>query len=95
MIFIYRIFINIIFLFSPFIILFRIIKKKESSKRFLEKYCFFSKKKISGNLIWIHVASVGELMSIVPLIHKLEKSKKIKQILVTTTTVSSSKIFKN
>ena len=94
MIFIYRIFINIIFLFSPFIILFRIIKKKESSKRFLEKYCFFSKKKISGNLIWFHVASVGELMSIVPLIHKLENSKKIKQILVTTTTVSSSKIFK-
>ena len=94
MIFIYRIFINIIFLFSPFIILFRIIKKKESSKRFLEKYCFFSKKKMSGNLIWIHVASVGELMSIVPLIHKLENSKKIKQILVTTTTVSSSKIFK-
>ena len=33
-------------------------------------------------------------MSIVPLIHKLENSKKIKQILVTTTTVSSSKIFK-
>ena len=94
MIFIYRVFINIIFLFSPFIILFRIIKKKESSKRFLEKYCFFSKKKISGNLIWIHVASVGELMSIVPLINKLENSKKIKQILVTTTTVSSSKIFK-
>ncbi len=94
MIFIYRIFINIIFLFSPLIILFRIFKNKESSKRFLEKYCFFSKKKISGNLIWIHVASVGELMSIIPLIHTLENSKKIKQILITTTTVSSSNIFK-
>ncbi len=94
MIFIYRIFINVIFLFSPIIIFFRILKKKESSKRFLEKYCFFSKKKKSGNLIWIHVASVGELMSIVPLINKLENSKKIQQILVTSTTVSSSKIFK-
>ena len=49
MIFIYRIFINIIFLFSPFIILFRIIKKRKL-KKILENTVFF-KKKISGNLI--------------------------------------------
>ena len=95
MIIIYRICINIILILSPFIILFRILNKKENAKRFLEKYCFFSKKKIRGNLIWIHVASVGELMSVIPLINDLEKSKKIKQILITSTTVSSSKIFNN
>ena len=39
------------------------------------------------------MASVGELMSVIPLINKLENNKKIKQILITSTTVSSSKIF--
>ena len=73
MIIIYRICINIILILSPFIILFRILNKKENSKRFLEKYCFFSKKKIRGNLIWIHVASVGELMSVIPLIKVRKK----------------------
>ena len=66
--FIYRSLINIIFILSPIIVLIRIVKKKEDLKRFKEKFCFFSKKKINGNLIWIHVASVGELMSVVPLI---------------------------
>ena len=93
MIFIYRFFINIIFIFSPLIILIRLLKKKEDLKRFQEKFCFFSKKKTKDNLIWIHVASVGELMSTIPLIHKLEREKKIHQILVTSTTVSSANIF--
>ena len=95
MILLYRFLINLLLIFSPFIILIRILKKKESPKRFLEKFCFFSKKKISGNLIWIHVASVGELMSVVPLIFKLEKNKLISQILITSTTLSSSYIFKS
>jgi len=93
MIFIYRFFINIIFIFSPLIILIRLLKKKEDLKRFQEKFCFFSKKNTKDNLIWIHVASVGELMSTIPLIHKLEREKKIHQILVTSTTVSSANIF--
>ena len=93
MIFFYRFFINIILIFSPLIILIRLLKKKEHSKRFKEKFCFFSKKKINGNLIWIHVASVGELMSIIPLIQNLENENKINQILITSSTVSSSNIF--
>ena len=94
MIFFYRILINCVFIFSPLIIFFRILNNKESPIRFKERYCLFSKKKIKGNLIWLHVASVGELMSVVPLIFKLEKKKNIKQILVTTTTISSANIFK-
>ncbi len=93
MIIIYRIIINIIFLLSPIIILFRLIKKKEDLKRFKEKFCYFSEKKNSGKLVWFHGASVGELQSIVPLLEILEKNNKIKKILITSNTLSSSKIL--
>ncbi|MFL2896860.1 MAG: 3-deoxy-D-manno-octulosonic acid transferase [Candidatus Pelagibacter sp.] len=69
------------------------IKEKEDPKRFKEKIGFFSKKRKRGNLIWFHGASVGEIQSIIPLIEKFEKNKKIDQILVTSNTISSSKII--
>ena len=95
MFFIYQIFILIIIFLSPCIILIRLLKNKEHKKRFIEKFCLFTKKRNKGNLIWIHAASVGELMSVIPLIKKLEKENSIKNILVTTSTLSSSKIFEN
>ena len=93
MIFIYRFFINLVFIISPLIILIRIIKKKENPNRFKEKLGFFTKKRSKGKLVWFHGASVGEFQSIVPLLEKFEKSKKIDQILITSNTLSSSKII--
>ena len=93
MILFYRFLINVIFILSPLIILIRLLKKRESPKRFKEKLGFFTKNRSKGKLIWFHGASVGELQSIVPLLEKLEKSKKISQILITSNTLSSSKII--
>ncbi len=92
---IYKILINLIFFFSPIIIIFRIFKGKEDTLRFKEKIGFFSKKRSEGKLIWFHGASVGEIRSIIPLIEKFEKNKEIKQILITSNTVSSSFIIRN
>ena len=93
MYFFYNILANLAIIISPVIIIFRILNGKEDIKRVGEKFCIYSQKK-TNKKIWIHSASVGELMSIVPLIKKLEKNKKIKNILVSTSTTSSAKIFK-
>jgi 3-deoxy-D-manno-octulosonic-acid transferase len=82
-----------VIIISPVIIIFRILRGKEDLKRVGEKFCIYSQKK-ANKKIWIHAASVGELMSIVPIIKKLEKNNKIKNILLSTLTTSSAKIFK-
>ena len=94
MFFLYQILISILLVFSPLIIIFRISKRKEDKKRFKEKFCFPSKKRVVGNLIWFHGSSVGELLSILPLVYELEKNQSIKQILITSSTLSSAEIFK-
>ncbi len=86
---------TIIFLviISPVLILYRILKNKENPVRFIEKFGFIKKKRKKGKLIWFHCSSVGEFLSIVPLIEKIEKEKDVKNILISTSTLSSSKIF--
>ena len=90
---IYNFLVYVVILLSPLIIIYRIFKKKENPKRFLEKFSINKRKRIVGKLVWFHCSSVGEFLSIEPLIHEFERKKSVKQILVTSSTLSSSKIF--
>ena len=92
MYFFYAVLTNLVVVISPLIFFYRILKGKEDPLRFQEKICIYSKKK-TRNKLWIHAASISELMSVIPIIKKFEKNKKIKSIIVTTTTTSSAKIF--
>ena len=93
MFFLYQIIFTLIIFISPILIYFRILKNKEHKTRYKEKFSITSKKRIKGNLIWFHGASVGEIQSIIPLIENYEKDKTINQILITSSTLSSSKIL--
>ncbi len=94
MFYFYQIILSFILIVSPIIILFRIYKNKEDKKRFIEKFSIPTKKRLNGKLIWFHGASVGEILSVIPLIRHYEKNKFIDQILVTSSTLSSAKIIK-
>ena len=91
--FIYQFLLSIILCFSPIIIIIRIFKNKEDKFRFKEKFCFFSKKRGNGKLIWFHGSSVGEILSVIPVIKKYDDDKSISKILITSSTLSSSKIL--
>ena len=92
--FIYRLITNLIFPVSNIYLKFRILRKKEHTIRYKEKLCITETSRNSGKLVWIHSASVGESLSVLPLIEELENNKNINTILITTITLSSSDVIK-
>ncbi|MBL6786097.1 MAG: hypothetical protein ISQ91_01415 [Candidatus Pelagibacter bacterium] len=102
MIFLYGVLTNLIYPLLFILILIRIFLKKEDPKRYKEKILishFNIKRNYTQKLIWFHAASIGELKSVVPIIKKLNSYDNKREFLITTTTLSSSKIaeieFKN
>ena len=90
---IYKIISYLIYPFIPIYLSNRLSLKKELKDRINERYGYSKINRKKGKLVWIHAASIGESLSILPVIKELEKNKKIKQILVTTGTVTSAKIM--
>lgn len=90
----------IVRLCAPFFIFSRLKKGLEDSRRYKERYGITPKIRPKGDLIWFHGASVGESLSILPLIQKIAEKKPETNFLITTTTtaaqrVVSSRISKN
>ena len=79
--------------FIPFIIFRRLSDGKETKGRTNERYGKTRIKNISNKLVWIHAASVGESLSIIPIVKEMIKNKYFDTILITTGTTSSSEII--
>ena len=90
----YRFFTYLFYPFAPIYLYFRKIRKKENSISYKEKLSKIEIPREEGFLVWFHVASVGEAMSILPLIESCIEEKKIDKILITSITLSSGKILK-
>ena len=95
MILFYRVLTHLIYPFLFVIVFFRVFLKKEDPKRYKEKILishFNVKRNYEQKLIWFHAASIGELKSILPIIKKLNSDNILREFLITTSTLSSSKI---
>ncbi len=66
---------------------------KEHPVRFSERIGIYKKQRPEGKLYWFHGASVGESVSMLPLIDKLLKEDENLSIMVTTGTVTSAEIM--
>jgi len=89
----YRFFTYLFYPFAPIYLYFRKIRKKEDPIRYKEKLSKIILPRGEGLLVWLHVASVGEAMSILPLVNSIIKEKKIDKILLTSITLSSGNIL--
>ncbi len=65
---------------------------KEDPKRYSERLGHPGFPRPSGSLVWVHAASVGEIMSVLPLINNISKNHNDINILITTGTVTSAKL---
>jgi len=89
----YKLFTYLFYPFIPIYFFLRKLKKKEHPTRYKEKISQINIQRGEGFLLWCHVASVGEAMSILPLIENFEQQDKIKKILITTITLSSAQVL--
>ena len=89
----YKLITYLLYPLVPLYLYFRKLRKKEDAIRYKEKLSKITVPRGDGFLIWFHVASVGEAMSILPLIDNCIQDKKIDKILITSITLSSGKIL--
>lgn len=67
-------------------------KGKELAARRGERFGVASIARPTGDLLWVHAASVGETATVLPLIESLRKARPELRVLLTTGTVTSAKL---
>ena len=91
-----RLYLFLSFLLDPIYFIYQVIsvlRGRESSKRFWERWVTKQTKRPLGKLIWLHAASVGESLSLLPLIEKIVADNPKINILITSTTKTSAEIL--
>lgn len=71
----------------------RLRRGKEDAARLPERYGIASVPRPDGPVIWIHAASVGESLSMLPVLDRLSTEWKDVRIVITTGTVTSARIL--
>lgn len=75
------------------IIVVRKLYGKEHPKRFSERLGEYSIERPPGRVIWFNAVSVGETLSLLPIVNELLSKDSKTNILITTTTVTSAEIL--
>ena len=77
---------------APQFLLRREKRGKEDGARRRERFGIASQPRPQGQLIWLHAASVGETVSLLPLIEALKGALPVASVLLTTGTVTSAQL---
>lgn len=88
----YRLLTRLLFPFIALYVLWRLQKGKEDAVRLKERFGYTHLPRPQGKLIWVHAASVGESISVLPLITRIVESHKDRHVLLTTGTVTSARL---
>ncbi|MEI8295412.1 MAG: 3-deoxy-D-manno-octulosonic acid transferase [Alphaproteobacteria bacterium] len=71
----------------------RVRTGKEDKQRYRERFGLSTLPRPQGDLIWVHAASVGESLAVLPLIEELVAQNPKQQILMTTGTVTAATLM--
>ncbi len=76
---------------GPFLA-FRAAKGKEDRSRRMERFGYAAAERPQGPLVWVHAASVGEMLAVIPLMRELRRRDI--HVLLTTGTVTSAELVR-
>ncbi len=77
---------------APAVLALRARRGKEDAARRGERYGIASRPRPDGEVLWLHAASVGETMAVLPLIEALDRERPASHVLLTTGTLTSARL---